>query len=174
MTVTAVPGAGLGLAVARRLTQLQGGRIWVEDTAEGGARFCVELRASGAAGPRSASGKSPTAEPAFSASWCRCWSIASSTRRGASRRGGAAARVAALARRAAEAGNKNAVCDAGVGALLAMSGVKGAVYNVAINVKGLASPQGGAAVLEQANGLEGQAVEQSRAAEEAVGAALGG
>jgi len=45
-----VPGSGLGLAVARRLTQLQGGRIWVEDAPDGGARFCVELRA--AAPPR--------------------------------------------------------------------------------------------------------------------------
>ncbi len=48
-----VPGSGLGLAVARRLTQLQGGRIWVEDVPGGGARFCVALRAA-ANGPASA------------------------------------------------------------------------------------------------------------------------
>lgn len=41
--VEAVPGAGLGLAVAKRFTELQGGRIWVEDAPGGGSRFCVEL-----------------------------------------------------------------------------------------------------------------------------------
>ena len=42
-----VPGSGLGLAVAKRLIELQGGTIWVEaGTGEGsatGSRFCVEL-----------------------------------------------------------------------------------------------------------------------------------
>ena len=41
--IPAVPGAGLGLAVARRLVRLQAGSIWVEGVPEGGARFCVEL-----------------------------------------------------------------------------------------------------------------------------------
>ena len=85
----------------------------------------------------------------------------------------AAARVAELARRAAEAGNQNAVCDAGVAALLAMSGVKGAVYNVAINVKGLAEREAGALMLTEANELEGRAGERSSAAERSVSAALG-
>ena len=40
-----VPGSGLGLAVARRFTELQEGRIWVEDGADGGARFCLQLPA---------------------------------------------------------------------------------------------------------------------------------
>ena len=40
-----MPGSGLGLAVARRLLQQMGGRIWVAEKAAPGARFCVELRA---------------------------------------------------------------------------------------------------------------------------------
>ena len=44
-----VPGSGLGLAVARRFTELQEGRIWVEDGADGGARFCLQLPAADAA-----------------------------------------------------------------------------------------------------------------------------
>ena len=40
-----VPGSGLGLAVARRLLEESGGRIWVTESPSGGARFCVELPA---------------------------------------------------------------------------------------------------------------------------------
>jgi signal transduction histidine kinase len=40
-----MPGSGLGLAVARRLLQQMGGRIWVAERPGKGARFCVELRA---------------------------------------------------------------------------------------------------------------------------------
>lgn len=36
-------GSGLGLALAAENTRLQGGRIWVESTRDGGARFVVEL-----------------------------------------------------------------------------------------------------------------------------------
>lgn len=40
-----VPGSGLGLAVARQLVELQAGRLWAQETEEGGSRFCVELPA---------------------------------------------------------------------------------------------------------------------------------
>lgn len=48
-----VPGAGLGLAIARRFTELQGGRIWVDAAhADGtGSRFSVELDAASVAPP---------------------------------------------------------------------------------------------------------------------------
>ncbi len=41
-----VPGSGLGLAVARRMVDALGGRIWVDGREGGGACFCIEVRAS--------------------------------------------------------------------------------------------------------------------------------
>jgi two-component system sensor histidine kinase KdpD len=38
-----VPGTGLGLAIARAAVEAQGGRMWVEDSSLGGARFVVLL-----------------------------------------------------------------------------------------------------------------------------------
>jgi signal transduction histidine kinase len=36
-------GSGLGLALVSEHLALHGGRAWVEDRAEGGARFVIEL-----------------------------------------------------------------------------------------------------------------------------------
>jgi two-component system, OmpR family, sensor histidine kinase ChvG len=35
--------SGLGLSIARQITQNAGGRIWAENKDDGGARFVVEL-----------------------------------------------------------------------------------------------------------------------------------
>ncbi|HYG56683.1 MAG TPA: HAMP domain-containing sensor histidine kinase, partial [Symbiobacteriaceae bacterium] len=46
------PGSGLGLALARNLVELHGGRIWVENPPEGGSLFCFTVPiASTALGP---------------------------------------------------------------------------------------------------------------------------
>ena len=37
------PGSGLGLAIARSLVEAQGGHIWAENRAEGGARVAFTL-----------------------------------------------------------------------------------------------------------------------------------
>jgi signal transduction histidine kinase len=44
-------GAGLGLAIARGLVEAQGGRIWAEPRAGGGARVCFTLPRNGAVRP---------------------------------------------------------------------------------------------------------------------------
>lgn len=45
------PGAGLGLAICRRIVRRQGGDIWCEETVGGGCRFVFTLPALGHAGP---------------------------------------------------------------------------------------------------------------------------
>jgi two-component system sensor histidine kinase KdpD len=40
---SATPGVGLGLAISRAIVEAHGGKIWVEDNAGKGARFCFTL-----------------------------------------------------------------------------------------------------------------------------------
>ena len=40
---SAIAGAGIGLAIVRDLAARHGGRTWVEDCSDGGARFVVEF-----------------------------------------------------------------------------------------------------------------------------------
>ena len=39
----AYPGTGIGLAIAQQIVEVHGGRIWIEDSPLGGARFCCTL-----------------------------------------------------------------------------------------------------------------------------------
>jgi glutamate formiminotransferase/formiminotetrahydrofolate cyclodeaminase len=63
----------------------------------------------------------------------------------------ACADVAALSEVVATKGNRNAVSDAGVSALLAEAACRGAVYNVRINVASLPDKDAGRALVEAAN-----------------------
>jgi glutamate formiminotransferase/formiminotetrahydrofolate cyclodeaminase len=65
----------------------------------------------------------------------------------------ACADVAELAAAAASRGNTNAASDAGIAALLAEAGCKGAAFNVRINVAALEDPSLGAVLVEEAQRL---------------------
>jgi glutamate formiminotransferase/formiminotetrahydrofolate cyclodeaminase len=84
----------------------------------------------------------------------------------------ACARAAELAGVVATKGNTNAASDAGVAALLAEAGCRGAVLNVRINVSSLEDKSLGAGLLEEARQLVAQTAERARAAMQAVEATL--
>jgi glutamate formiminotransferase/formiminotetrahydrofolate cyclodeaminase len=85
----------------------------------------------------------------------------------------ACAHVAELAVTVATKGNTNAASDAGVAALLADAGCRGAVLNVRINVASLSDKSLGAALLEEAKQLVTQTSETARAVMEAVDRTIG-
>jgi glutamate formiminotransferase/formiminotetrahydrofolate cyclodeaminase len=85
----------------------------------------------------------------------------------------ACVRAADLAVVVANKGNTNAASDAGVAALLAEAGCRGAALNVRINVASLEDRSAGAGLLEEANQLVRQAAERGRLAMEAVERAIG-
>ncbi|MBK8250949.1 MAG: glutamate formimidoyltransferase [Gemmatimonadetes bacterium] len=85
----------------------------------------------------------------------------------------ACASVARLAAIAATRGNSNAVSDAGVAALLADAGCKGAAYNVRINVSSLARRELGASLLAELAQVTHEASGHVATATAAVEAAIG-
>jgi formiminotetrahydrofolate cyclodeaminase len=85
---------------------------------------------------------------------------------------GKCALVVRLARVAAEKGNRNAVSDAGVAALLGRAGAQAARLNVLINLSGIRAPEHGA-FRERARGLaEDLAAETDHAANEVLSLVL--
>jgi glutamate formiminotransferase/formiminotetrahydrofolate cyclodeaminase len=85
----------------------------------------------------------------------------------------AALRVAELAAEVASSGNPNAVSDAGVAALVADAAVRGAVYNIRINVAALDDPSRGQSLVTEALDLVERAREAREGATEEVEARIG-
>jgi glutamate formiminotransferase/formiminotetrahydrofolate cyclodeaminase len=85
----------------------------------------------------------------------------------------ACVRAAELAVVVANKGNTNAASDAGVAALLAEAGCRGAALNVRINVASLDDKSRGTSLLEESNQLVRQAAERVKAAMEAVDRTIG-
>jgi formiminotetrahydrofolate cyclodeaminase len=81
--------------------------------------------------------------------------------------------VLALTPDLARAGNPNAVSDAGVAALLAHAAVRGALLNVAINLKSITDARYRDATAARANELRQRAEELRDAAMDLVGAGTG-
>ncbi len=42
-TGSSVKGTGIGLAIVQKIARLYGGRVWVEETPQGGSTFCLEI-----------------------------------------------------------------------------------------------------------------------------------
>jgi formiminotetrahydrofolate cyclodeaminase len=84
----------------------------------------------------------------------------------------ACAGVADLASTVAEKGNKNAITDAGVAALLAEAGCRGAAWNVRVNVASLDDRSRGEHLAKEAEELAKRTAEVTRQITEAVEAAL--
>jgi glutamate formiminotransferase/formiminotetrahydrofolate cyclodeaminase len=82
--------------------------------------------------------------------------------------------VARLAVVVAEKGNTNAVTDAGVAALLAEAGCRGAAYNVRVNVQALDDKAKGATLARDATALVTEATELAKKTAELVERALSG
>ena len=74
----------------------------------------------------------------------------------------ACVRVLDLAALAAAKGNSNAISDAGVAALLAEAGCRGALYNVRINVGALNDKSKGARLIDECGRLLTQAAERCK------------
>jgi glutamate formiminotransferase/formiminotetrahydrofolate cyclodeaminase len=85
----------------------------------------------------------------------------------------AAREVASLAARCAAVGNRNAVSDAGVAALLAGAAARGAAYNVRINVAALPDKHAGMPLVDEATGLLREADRAVDRATASVEAAIG-
>ena len=84
----------------------------------------------------------------------------------------ACAQVARLAALAAEQGNSNAASDAGVAALLAEAGCRGASYNVQINVSSLADAAMGNSLLTEVAALVKETAVHAQRAADAVQRAI--
>lgn len=81
--------------------------------------------------------------------------------------------VAELALAAAQRGNQNAVTDAGVAALLAETGCRGAAYNVRVNVTSLEDRRAGQVLAKETGELVARVAELAAGVRAAVDAALG-
>ena len=76
--------------------------------------------------------------------------------------------VIVLTETAAKYGNQNAVSDAGVSAMTALSGVKGAYLNVRINLPGVKDEEFKKNILEEAENILKQSVELAEKVENSV------
>ncbi|MEO5579419.1 MAG: glutamate formimidoyltransferase [Gemmatimonadaceae bacterium] len=85
----------------------------------------------------------------------------------------ACAQVAEVAATMAARGNSNAITDAGVAALLAEAGCRGAAFNVRVNVRSLANSSAGKHLEREAAELVDRAARHAAAATEAVERSLG-